>query len=274
MKIIRVFPRKTNATPEDEDVRVATSPGIFDEADQVRISVAFEWDKEAAEILAYQWEWVAPVTIGGPAYGDPGGDFEPGVYIKKGYVITSRGCPNRCWFCQAWRNEGNVVRELSIKQGWNVLDNNLLACSTGHQERVFKMLLNQSESPRFTGGFEAKRFTERHAEWMVRLKPHELFFAYDTPDDFEPLVSAAAICAKAGLITGKHRVRCYVLCGWRGDTISSANERMDAVAALGIMPMAMLFNLGAGLDGKREWMRFQREWARPAIIGSKMKRGM
>ncbi len=271
MKIIRVFPRKTNATPEDENVRVADTPGLFDEADEIHISVAFEWDKEVAEILAYQWERVAPVKIGGPAYGDRGEEFEPGMYVKQGYTITSRGCPNRCWFCKAWKNEGNRMRELPIKNGWNVLDNNLLACSPGHQERVFKMLLNQPESPRFTGGFEAKRFTERHAGWMVRLKPHVLFFAYDTPDDYEPLVSAAAICKQAGLITGKHRIRCYVLCGWREDTLAAANDRMEAVASLGIMPMAMLFNLGAEISEKREWMRFQREWARPTIVGSKMK---
>jgi hypothetical protein len=35
---------------------------------------------------------VAPVKVGGPAFSAPGGDFIPGRYMKRGYVITSRGC--------------------------------------------------------------------------------------------------------------------------------------------------------------------------------------
>jgi hypothetical protein len=128
MKIIRAFPRRTNATPDDDNVRIGM-PGLFDECDEVHISVAFDCDKDYAEKMAYQWEMVAPVKIGGPAYGDPGGEFTPGQYLKNGYTITSRGCPNKCWFCSAWKNEGNEIRELKVKPGWIVQDNNLLACS-------------------------------------------------------------------------------------------------------------------------------------------------
>ena len=43
-RIIRVFPVRTNATPDDELVRIATTPSLFDEADEVHISVAFGID--------------------------------------------------------------------------------------------------------------------------------------------------------------------------------------------------------------------------------------
>lgn len=72
-KIIRVFPTKTNATPDDELVRIHEVPSLFDEADEVHISVAFTWDIPWAEWAAKQWERVAPVKIGGPAYNEPGG---------------------------------------------------------------------------------------------------------------------------------------------------------------------------------------------------------
>lgn len=271
MKIIRVFPRRTNATPDDENVRVAEPPGMFDEADEIHVSVAFEWDKPAADELAFQWERVAPVKISGPAYGDPGGEFEPGMYLKRGYIITSRGCPNKCWFCRAWRNEGNEIRELAIKPGFNVLDNNLLACSKEHQERVFQMLLIQPEKPQFTGGLEAARFTEYHAEWLVRLKPQVAMFAYDTPNDWEPLVNAARILKDAELLKGSHVMRCYVLIGWKGDTIEAANKRLNDTMRLGYMPFAMLYDLGKGMNNLRDWKRFQREWANATIVGSKMK---
>lgn len=141
MKIIRVFPRRTKATPDDTDVRVATFPGLYDEADEVHISVLLTEDIPFAERLAGMWKDVAPVSVGGPAYKDHGSDFVPGMYVKKGYVITSRGCPNNCWFCAAWRNEGRTVRELPITEGYNLLDNNILACSDRHVKEVFAMLM-------------------------------------------------------------------------------------------------------------------------------------
>ena len=116
-KIIRVFPTKTNATPDDELVRIREVPSLFDEADEVHISVAFTWDIPWAEWAARQWERVAPVKIGGPAYNEPGGEFVPGMYMKKGYVITSRGCPNRCWFCAVPKREGGQLRELPVRDG-------------------------------------------------------------------------------------------------------------------------------------------------------------
>jgi hypothetical protein len=274
MRIIRVFPRRTNATPDDDMVRVGTVPGMFDEADEVHLSVSFEWDKPAAELLAHQWEAVAPVKIGGPAYEDPGGEFTPGLYIKRGYVITSRGCPNRCWFCRAWRNEGNEVRELTIHDGYNVLDNNLLACSREHQERVFQMLQKQPERARFTGGLEPKRFTAWHAEWLLNLKPEVAFFAYDTPDDREHILNSARILRDSGIIRhGNHSMRCYVLIGFNGDTIESAESRLRETMNAGYMPMAMLYDKGRQVTDRVTWNRFQREWANTTIVGSKMTEG-
>lgn len=110
--ILRVFPRKTKATPIDPFAFVG-NPGfshlLFPKEtiiEEIHVSVTFTWDIEFAEKLAYQLEMVAPVKIGGPAVGTKGEQFEPGMYLKKGYTITSRGCPNKCWFCNVWRREG------------------------------------------------------------------------------------------------------------------------------------------------------------------------
>ena len=146
MNIARVFPRKTNATPEDPLAFVNLYPALCDipEIDEVHISVSFTQDKTQAEILAEHWDKIAPVKIGGPAYDDPGREFIPGMYIKHGYTITSRGCPNKCWFCDAWKRSGNL-RELPIKDGWIVQDDNILACSKEHFHRVCLMLHNQKK---------------------------------------------------------------------------------------------------------------------------------
>lgn len=269
--IARVFPRKTKATPDDPLVFFGP-PGMFTpKVDEVHVSVTFTWDIPKAELLARQWEGVAPVHIGGPALGDPGGDFTPGMYVKKGYVMTSRGCPNQCWFCDVWKREGDIW-ELPITEGWNVLDSNLLACSWEHQEAVFQMLKNQKERVRFTGGLEAERFTKEHLKWMVILKPEIMWFAYDCPGDYEPLDAVVKLFRRyePSALTG-HRVRAYVLCGFKGDTRKKAEERIMDVVELGIMPMAMLFNKGEGLPDRKEWIHFQKLWARPHIVGKKMR---
>lgn len=49
-----------------------------------------------------------------------------------------------------------VCIELPITDGYNVLDDNLLACSEKHIHDVFDMLKRQKEKPIFTGGIEAK----------------------------------------------------------------------------------------------------------------------
>jgi len=70
-KTIRIFPRRTKATPDDTDVRIKVlHPTIKDEADEVHVSVAFTWDIPTVEKIAENWRHVAPVTIGGHAYKD------------------------------------------------------------------------------------------------------------------------------------------------------------------------------------------------------------
>lgn len=264
-RTIRVFPRRTSATPDDELVVINDEPGLFHEADEVHISVTFTWDLPQAERLAKAWECVAPVKIGGPATGERSEGFTPGMYIKKGYIITSRGCPNQCWFCSVWRREGSQIRELQVSEGWNVLDDNLLACSDEHIRRVFSMLKKQKmRRAEFTGGFEAKRLKQWHVDLLADLKPAQVFFAYDTPDDLEPLIEAGKLLQGVGLKI-KHPLRAYVLCGYARDTMDAAEKRMYQTIDAGFLPMAMLYR---DRDGNRdkEWMRWQRNWARPAIM--------
>lgn len=168
MKIIRVFPRRTNATPNDENVRINEVPRMWDEADEVHISVTFTLDLRQAEFLEKQWIHVAPTKIGGPATGIPGGEFTPGMYIKKGYVITSRGCNNNCWFCSVWKREGSI-KELPITEGWILTDDNLLACSENHIQAVFEMLKRQPKRPQFVGGLEAKLLTLERAKQLETI---------------------------------------------------------------------------------------------------------
>lgn len=271
--IARVFPRVTRATPVDSLAFYGEPPLFIDGITQVHISVAFTYDLPRAEYLARAWSRIAPVSIGGPATGMAGGDFVPGMYLKKGYVITSRGCDNRCPHCFVWQREGNV-RELPVTNGWNVLDDNLLACSPEHIREVFAMLDRQKHAAEFTGGLEAAKLKRWHVEAMCNLKrkPEQMFFAYDDAEDWDPLVVAVEMLREAGFgLTKKgtfnHDLRCYVLIGYRGDTFDAAEKRLQQVRELGFFEMAMLYR---GDDGKvdREWRRFQRLHANPVIMAA------
>ena len=92
-----------------------------------------------------------------------------------------------------------------------------------------------------------------------------MFFAYDTPDDLPHLQRAGGMLLNAGWTVESHTLRAYVLCGYPKDTFEAATSRMIETQEAGFMPMAMLYR---GQDGRRspDWMRWQREWARPALI--------
>ena len=265
MNIARVFPRRTRATPTDPLAFIG-EPGFFDEPDGVYVSVIFTWDLPEAEKIAKAWARRAPVKIGGPATGMAGDDFEPGRFLREGYVITSRGCPNNCWFCSVPKREGNI-RELPIRDGWNVLDDNLLACSETHVRAVFSMLARQHHPIEFTGGLEAARLRPWHAKALRALHPKQLFFAYDTPSDRDPLYEAGERLLAEGFTTASHALRAYVLIGYPRDTFEDAEVRLRDCMAAGFLPMAMLYRDKTGAT-MQEWRRFQRQWAHPAIISS------
>lgn len=261
MRIIRVFPRKTKATPTDS-LAYFGPPDLFAEADEIHVSVTFTYDMDRAEQLAEQWRHVAPVKIGGPATGMKGGEFVPGMYLKPGYVMTSRGCGNGCWFCV---DRHEPIREIPITEGYNVLDSNLLKCSDSHISAVFTMLKQQKKAAQFTGGLEAARMKPWIADALRDLKPKQVFFAYDEDADWEPLQEAAAMMIRAGFTIASHSLRCYVLIGYQRDSFDAAARRLEDVKRIGLTPMAMLWRDEKG-KMNREWKHFQRTWARPAII--------
>jgi hypothetical protein len=240
------------------------------EVDAIHVSATMSWDRSSAERLAEQWSAVGlPVEIGGPAFGDPGGEFTPGQYMASGHVITSRGCPNSCWFCDVPRREGKL-REISVKEGWKVHDSNILACSREHIEKVFAMLRRQEKRIIFVGGLDASRLEKWHIDLLRTIRVDRMYFAYDEPSDLAPLREAGDILQKSGF-TRNHHLYCYVLIGYKRDKIVDADVRLRQAWAAGFTPFAMLYRDKKLMRHDIEWRRFQRQWVRPAIIKSRMK---
>lgn len=274
VRLARVFARKTKATPID-DMAFYGAPPFSVEAEEVHVDVTFTADKLWGEKLAELWRGVAPVKVGGVAYGDPGQEFIPGRYIKRGYTFTSRGCPERCWYCSVWKRDP-TIRLLPIQDGWNILDDNLLACPEDHFRAVIQMLSRQTRRVEFTGGLQASRLTDWHVDGFSRLKPRPVcFFAYDDPDKckkspIEAMRQAARKMLDAGFTTASHRLRTFVFIGFPQDTFEKADARLREMVEIGFTPYAMLWQpetpSAEKYRPKPEWKKFQRSWARPAII--------
>jgi hypothetical protein len=167
------------------------------------------------------------------------------------------------------KREGGL-RELPVTEGFNVLDDNLLACSEQHIRKVFDMLKRQKQKPLFTGGLEAKRLKPWHVGLLTEVKAQRMYFAYDTADDLEPLVAAGKLLNEAGITRRSRKPSCYVLIGYRGDTFDAAEKRLREAWEAGFFPFAMLYRSTGG-ETEQSWRKFQREWVRPALVASKFR---
>jgi hypothetical protein len=103
----------------------------------VHVSVTFTYDKPIAERLAEQWRHVAPDKIGGVAYGDDSLEFIPAATCAGLHDHVARLSAALLVLRRVEEVAGR--QPLPIYDGWNVLDDNLLACPR-HVEAVFAML--------------------------------------------------------------------------------------------------------------------------------------
>jgi hypothetical protein len=264
---IRVFPTRTSMTPADDYSYCGLPDFFIPPHDSVHISVVFTWDIPKAKQLKYQWEGVTnkPVLMGGPAFGDPGNGFQPGMYLRKGITITSRGCPHKCGFCLVPKREGGL-RELEVVPGNIIQDNNVLACSDKHLNKVFEMLKTQSRI-RFLGGLESKRVTPKIAERLRGLKIAELWLSCDYRSALKPLQKAIGHLRGVGF--RQNHLRVYVLIGKDPD---EEQERLQTIYRMGALPFAQLYKPQINLGPySRKWKQFSRLWSRPAAYKSYMK---
>lgn len=269
MKIARVFPTRTSMSPVGQD-SFFNIPGLFLPRyyGEVHISVTFTWDLEHAAFLKRQWDHIAKVKIGGPAINGEGEEFNPGMYLKKGITITSRGCPNKCSWCFIKK----PLVELEVKPGNNIIDNNLLACSRSHLDKVFSMLKGEKKI-NFSGGLEASRVTEKIAERLRGLRLEQIYLAYDHKDNFNSVKKALEILKK---YFSRRYLGCYVLIGFGKDTIDQAEGRLQEILDLGALPFAMLYRnvKGEYPEPEQAWRKFSRLWIRPALTRHKIKKGV
>ena len=279
-RIIRIFPRRTKATPVDPLVFVGRPPfttWLPKDVEEIHVSCTFTWDKPYAAILAADWsQYYKRVQLGGPAYGSPAGEFTPGRYLAEGWTITSRGCPNSCSYCLVPEYEGEL-KTLEIKAGWNVQDNNLLACPPAHVDAVLDMLAQYPPwTVRFNGGLEPSRITPDLARRIADLRPRSVFLSFDGGKIIQAARLGIAVdrLYAAGMKPAQHYLACYVLVGYPGDKIDNALGRLDYVARLPAVPFPMFYRPATAKKRRepKDWAKALYRYRRPGRLYAKEPR--
>ncbi len=266
MKIIRVFPRRTSLTPNDEFAFVGMPTLDRPQADEVHVSCTFTWDIVRAKYLALAWGQYYPVKIGGVAFDNSPNGFTPGMYIKNGVTFTTRGCNNQCPFCLVSKREGKIIEYPDFAEGNIIQDNNILQSSLGHWWQVIQMLKTQ-KAIEFTGGLDARLVTDQNADDIRGLRLKRVFLACDHKSGLKALERAIKL-----LKLPRDKTQCYVLIAFNGETLSEARERLENVWHAGALPFAQLYQPPEKwINYSKDWRDLNRMFSRPAITKNVMK---
>lgn len=251
--------------------------------DHAYLSVVFSWHMQPAFMRAVALKAEGyRVHVGGPAVKMQPHYFE-GICELDGNVdalqfhnpnatFTSRGCVRKCDFCIVPIIEGEL-QELS---SWHprpiVCDNNLLACSKFHFDRVIDSLKG-IKGVDFNQGLDARFLTQHHASKIAELDLLTVRLAWDDTK-YEPFFRRAfQILRSSGF--PKRMIRVYVLIGYN-DTPLDALHRLETVRLLGAVPYPMRYQpLKATERDKyvgdnwteKELKRYMHYWSNLAHLG-------
>lgn len=221
-----------------------------------------EWTEEDIIHLSVPFTWLLPrarerclelrqqgyrVRAGGPAVillpdylrdvAELGGEVDALPRHNPDATMTSRGCIRHCRFCAVPRIEGEL-RELPT---WEprpiVCDNNLLACSTAHFDKVVDSLKPLSGID-FNQGLDARLLSRHHADRLGELDCI-VRLAWDHISTGNAFMTAYETLRKAKI--PKYRLQVLVLIGY-DDTPEDAWFRLRTIFNLGLVPNPMRYN--------------------------------
>lgn len=206
----------------------------------VNISVPFTWNlPDAYSKCLFFRDLGYRVRAGGPAVSlmpeylkrvaEIGGEVGALRYHNPWATVTSRGCIRKCPFCAVPKIEGDL-RELSKWEPQPIVcDNNLLACSRRHFDKVIDSL---KELPwvDFNQGLDARLLTAHHINRLQELKC-KVRLAWDNTKDEQYIMKAIAMLRKAGWPV--RALSIYVLIGYN-ETPEDALYRLATIKKLSI----------------------------------------
>lgn len=224
------------------------------------VSVPFTWNLPdvRAELLQRDFRWDT-ARVGGPAvdllpdylagleHVAVGGEM-PGVLqrVNPQATRTTLGCPNKCGFCGIGRGliEPGGFRELDDWPDLPIIcDNNLLAATEAHLERVMARLAVHGWAD-FNQGLDARLMTPEKARLIAGIGQPLCRMALDAPAT-DAVATAIEMLRSAGV--AKARIRVYCLIGYDSGP-DEAWRRCEWVEAQGIKAYPMWFHGLGGLE--------------------------
>jgi hypothetical protein len=136
--------------------------------------------------------------------------------------------------------EGKLVELSSWEVKPIICDNNLLACSTNHFDRVIDyLLLGKLNGIDFNQGLDARILTEHHAQRFAELPKDTIIrLAWDNTATESLYLSAFEKLKTVGV--KPQQIRTYVLIGYK-DTPEDALYRLEKVRSQGALPNPMRY---------------------------------
>lgn len=248
-----------------------TAPTVWVQNRIRYISVPFTWNLPRVQLACAQMGFDYNLTvIGGPAVRlmpsfllrvpgviEPTTDDLDGVLqrINPLATRTSVGCVNACGFCGVPKIEP-AFRELRSWLDRPVLcDNNLLACTVEHFDKVMDLLERHGWCD-FNQGLDCRLLNDHHADRIGRIKGAIVRLALDNVRCIEQWEEAFVLLRR--FKTAKSRIRSYVLCGFHGNP-EDAWHRCKFVEERGAMPLPQWYH---SLDAMKEneVTKEQRQW--------------
>lgn len=231
-------------------------PTVWIEGDVLNASIPFTWNLPSVRrLLVPKPSYIRRAVIGGPAVElmpDYFADVEhveighdcPGILqrVNPWATRTTTGCVNRCGFCAVPKIEGKLVELADWPDLPVICDNNLLAASIEHFDRVIDRL-KKWESPDFNQGVDARLLNDHHAARFRELEKPVIRLALDSMRIVDRWGAAYDRLRSAGL--PKKSIRSYALIGFDSDP-AEAWDRCEYVKSFGIKVLPMWFHpLGA-----------------------------
>jgi len=223
------------------------------------ISIPFTWNLPEVEsrFVKQKSLFFKQIIIGGPATALMPDYFKNYSFVTVGSECsniiqminplatkTTTGCVRSCKFCAAPRIEGRL-KELDDWPNKPILiDNNLLASSQPHFDKVIDRL-KKWEWADFNQGLDSRLLTNYHAKRLSEIKKPIIRLALDNVayrDDWEIAFSRLR---SAGITLNS--IRSYALCGFDSDP-AEAWERCNTITDHGIKVLPQWFHELNALD--------------------------
>jgi hypothetical protein len=218
----------------------------------LHVSIPFTWElpivKQKIRQRGFFWD---SVLVGGPAVDLMPNYFDGMKHVKTGkktkgvlqrinkYATkTTTGCIRNCKFCAVPKLEGKI-KELKNWPDLPILcDNNLLAASQKHFDKVIDRLVKWKWAD-FNQGLDSRLLTTYHAKRIKEIKKPKVRLALDSMKYVKSWQIAVEKLLKVGIV--KSNISSYVLIGFDSDP-SEAWERCNFLKEQGIEPFPQWFH--------------------------------